>query len=362
MTRQTDSEAQKNIEAQLRSSGLPLDVDVRDGVVTLSGIVLSTEEHEAALDLIDYVAGVHDVVDNLEIVALEEDQPEILFIPVTEADDATNDPMQAAAEGLPYFPPIDPPVEPGRGPDDVAVADGFASSSLEGDLDTDEEGYIYQDADLVDVIVRELADDSATSHLNLYVSSLGGLVVLSGTVPDETDADEAVEVAERVEGVEQVVNRLVVSPPAPATPQAQTIKYQPSPMSHVITPSASWRATVIANQFRLKDRRETVVEEIQHMERDLASYGVDQADEGHGASHNADLASDVQAAETLVVEINALKEELEEIDDALKAAREGRYGIDVDTGELIDPARLRAYPLARRTLRSQERHELLSGE
>ena len=43
--------------------------------------------------------------------------------------DETTDPNVAAQEGLPWVPPIDPPVVPSRDPQGAEVAAGFASSS-----------------------------------------------------------------------------------------------------------------------------------------------------------------------------------------------------------------------------------------
>jgi DnaK suppressor protein len=48
---------------------------------------------------------------------------------------------------------------------------------------------------------------------------------------------------------------------------------------------------------------------------------------------------------------------LEEIDAALERIKEKTYGICVDTGEVINKARLKAVPEALRTLAAQEQHD-----
>jgi len=66
----------------------------------------------------------------------------------------------------------------------------------------------------------------------------------------------------------------------------------------------------------------------------------------------ADLLVDLNHAE-----IDHLLKELHEVEDALKRIREGRYGICIDTGEPIEPERLKAYPAAKRTARAQAIYE-----
>jgi osmotically-inducible protein OsmY len=50
----------------------------------------------------------------------------------------------------------------------------------------------------------ELLADPALGALRLDVSTLNGIVTLSGTVPSQADADRAVAVAKRVSGVKDV--------------------------------------------------------------------------------------------------------------------------------------------------------------
>lgn len=54
----------------------------------------------------------------------------------------------------------------------------------------------------------ELLQDPALAAARLDVSSLNGIVTLSGAVPTQADADRAVAVARRVHGVRGVVSQL----------------------------------------------------------------------------------------------------------------------------------------------------------
>ena len=58
---------------------------------------------------------------------------------------------------------------------------------------------------------RELAEDSATADLSIFVAVRNGVAHLRGQVADLDDADNAEEVAARVPGIREVVEELDVS-------------------------------------------------------------------------------------------------------------------------------------------------------
>lgn len=358
MTARSDTEILREVQDRLRSAGLPLFVDVQDGVVRLQGTVVSEAERQAACDLSALTPGVQSVEDDLELTEYEIDIDSLDSLFPTEYDEddgVTDDPMLAASEGLTYFPPTDPPTRPSDNAAGYEIASGFSSTALDDNLEEDDEE-MPGDEELVERVLRDLRQDSATSHLKLFASAYRGVVVLTGVVHDPGEAEAAVEVASQTIGVQDVVDRIVVTD-QPNVPYEQRPWHRQSQMQHVVTPSASWRATVIANRFRLEDMRQQGEERLKHLEADLAAYGVDQDQEGGFSSHDADVASDVAAASEILAEINALKNELRDIDDALKRMHEGRYGICIDTGQLIDAARLKANPLAIRTVEAQRRYE-----
>lgn len=361
MPTRNDTEIQADLVAHLRSAGLPLDVSVQSGVVTLEGWVLSEEEHQGVLDIVDLVEDVEGVVDDTEITEFELIPIDLIdagFLDDEEEEDVAKDVIEAVAEGIPYFPPTDPPIEPGVGEDGIEVASGFQSTSLEDNEEELDEP--VTDDELAERVLRDLREDSATSNLRLYATAAASTVLLTGLVHDDTDADAAADVASQSAGVDTVIDRIVVGD-RPETPPERRPLYRKAQMSHVVTPNAAWRATVIANHFRLGAMHDEAAERLQHMERDLASYGSSQEDEGTISNHEADLSSDVAAAETLVIEINQVKEELQEVDDALERMDNGTYGICADSGMLIEPARLRANPLAIRSVEAQRRWEELDA-
>lgn len=58
-----------------------------------------------------------------------------------------------------------------------------------------------------------------------------------------------------------------------------------------------------------------------------------------------DASEDTQHSNTETL-VSALKEELSQVEKALKAIQENRYGVDENTGETISQERLLAYPEA----------------
>jgi RNA polymerase-binding transcription factor len=361
MEQRTDAQIRADIVEHLRSAGLALTVSVEDGQLRLEGIVTSEEERQAALDLAAWVPGIAETVDDMELREFDIDSPDVLFqsISMIEEDEGiTDDPMLAASEGLAYFPPTDPPVRMSKDSDELEIASGFMSTALDDDEAEDEAGETIGSEELIERVRRNLQQDAGTSELNLYVSGLYGTIVLTGFVHDNLDSELAVAVASETPGVDDVIDRTVLGS-APDVPIAQRPLHRRAQMAHVITPNASWRATVIANRFQLDQKREELQNRLQHLERDLRAYGIDQEQEGGGSSHEADVASDLTAAGELSAEINFARDEMKQINEAFERMEAGTYGICVDTGQLIEAARLRANPLAIRTIEAQRHYEQL---
>ena len=124
-----------------------------------------------------------------------------------------DDPNRAVEEAEPYFPPTDPVVTQGE---DTRVLGGFEATSLSGDAETPPRGSdgMVADEALATRIRRELRDDSATTHLALQVEVTDAVATLRGTVDDLSDTDNALEVAGRVPGVEDVIDEMEISEPA----------------------------------------------------------------------------------------------------------------------------------------------------
>jgi osmotically-inducible protein OsmY len=239
------------IERAIRETAeLDVVVEVRDGVITLEGVVDSERDREAAEDIAADLAGGLRIDNALEVQdtlpfsvdtfndeqrnaaaaetpdeaeeALAElnpdltdqmlvDDPRAASGPITSLDD--DEDADEGAEA--YVPPTDPVVttdahgqtevlggfeqtasdEVGLGEDGMGEADG---------------GHAYGDEAIADAVRRELREDAATTDLQIRVAVRNGVVHLHGTVPGLEDADAAEEVASRVTGVREVVEGLDV--------------------------------------------------------------------------------------------------------------------------------------------------------
>lgn len=130
-------------------------------------------------------------------------------------DGETDDPLEAIQEGLTYIPPIDPPTVPtATGMDgDAMFANGFGVSALDEPYDQDSHPNFMPDDDEMSARVREAirADSSTTMYAeSVRIKTRGGIVILAGMVDDLDDSDNLIAVAEYVEGVEEVVDKLRV--------------------------------------------------------------------------------------------------------------------------------------------------------
>lgn len=371
-----DSDIQQDLDETLRGAGLPLNVSVEEGKVTLEGAVYSEEEREAAIDLAQVIAGVSDIEDAIQIMEIEGEQPTVLFGSLTQPtewdpatdetdDDWTTDERTAIEDGETYVAPSDPPVDISDRRDGIEVASGFQTSAT----DDDEEMYRDQDdidpgeprdvhdSEIVDNVVRELNEDATTTHLNIHVASVRGTVFLTGYVTDPNDGDLAASVAERVPGVRYVVDRLVVGERPALVARSRAQRGRRRPGGQVAMPGPAWRSTVARNERWLANELEKIQQQIDERKEELASFGRDQSDEGSVSNHQGDIASDVAASETLNTEIVNLEEEVDTIRELQLRMENGKYGICVDCGRYIDPARLRAFPLALRCIDDQRRLE-----
>ena len=125
-------------------------------------------------------------------------------------DGETDDPREAAEEGMTWVPPTDPPTIPGElGEPEIAA--GFGTTATDEPYDPDHEGEALSPYDDVEARVLEaLRADAATSPFadRLTVEAEGGAVTIDGEIDDLDDEDAVVAVAERVAGVAGAVSRL----------------------------------------------------------------------------------------------------------------------------------------------------------
>ena len=125
----------------------------------------------------------------------------------------TDDPNEAAEEGLTYIAPIDPPVV-GVGPDgDPRMAAGFATAADDEpfDLDHHTASVPVQD-EFTDRVREALLANAETSIFadDLILDSEGGVVRVAGRVSDLADEEAMLAVVSDVPGVVEVDNRVEV--------------------------------------------------------------------------------------------------------------------------------------------------------
>jgi len=124
----------------------------------------------------------------------------------------TDDPAEAAEEGLTWVPPTDPPVVPGAH-GDPEVAAGFGTTAIDEPFDADHHDEAIWGEDEVTARVYDAlrADALATQYIDdLHVESAGAVVRISGIVDDLEDEEQILAVAADVAGVREVRSRIRV--------------------------------------------------------------------------------------------------------------------------------------------------------
>lgn len=235
------------IEREIRRQAeLDVIVEETDGALMLSGMVDSSEDRDAALDIARDFAGSLRVEDNLEIERAVADgsgapdqdrfggaaagaanpddfaddlggalEPDFAAAPVMSdpvaAPGPGSDIDDAVQEGETYAPPTDPVITTDvHG--DVQVLGGFSSDSMEElHVDPSSSDDRLGDGAIEEAIQRELREDAATTDLRIHVIVRNGIVHLRGTVAGAEDAEAAEEVASRVPGVLEVREELEVA-------------------------------------------------------------------------------------------------------------------------------------------------------
>ena len=171
---QTDAGITTNVKSKMAADdsvkALEINVDTRNGVVTLTGDVDSAIAKERAVQIARSTDGVREVVDN---------------ITVTES---------APTGGLFDRDGVD------RGTGNI------------GDNDRqDRNEPITGDPGITSAVKAKLLADSTVSGLRIDVDTENGVVTLTGDVKSKAEADRAVMLARNTDGVTRVVNHLKVA-------------------------------------------------------------------------------------------------------------------------------------------------------
>lgn len=127
-------------------------------------------------------------------------------------DGETDDPNEAAEEGLAWVPPIDPPLRIGdTGPE---VAAGFGTTAHDEPFDADHHGSALPIEDEIEArVIEALRADAATASLidRVELDAEGGVIRIAGVVEDLDDEDAILAVIEAVPGVGIVDSRITVA-------------------------------------------------------------------------------------------------------------------------------------------------------
>lgn len=220
------------LQRQYDELGFGIAVELRGGTLVLSGEVDSENDRQAVLDLAQVFAEstTMPIDENIEVA---EPLPETTFAYFEEkealdeldaieairqdgldpADDqqmiGTTNSMLSAEEGIPYFPPTDPVVEPSGDDEELAVVGGFSPDSYDRSEDL-RPGQTLGDEQITDLVRRELREDSVTTDFDIDVETRNGVVFLRGSVETLDDAENVEAVAGRVAGVVDVREELEV--------------------------------------------------------------------------------------------------------------------------------------------------------
>jgi BON domain len=220
------------LERQLASLGLFIAVEKREDTLFLSGEVDSEDDKQAVLDLASDFARRNQLTIDDSIDVLEE-IPESALTYFAESDSiddedaiaavnregidpidvqrsiGTSDAEFAAEEGIPYYPPTDPVIEPFEGEEELEIIGGFAPGSYDRSEDL-RPGQNFGDERITELVRRELREDATTTDFDIEVETRAGVVFLRGTVETLDDAENVEAVAARVPGVVDVHEELEV--------------------------------------------------------------------------------------------------------------------------------------------------------
>ena len=165
------TEAKTKITDDQRLDAAKIDVDTKDGVVTLHGKVLGKEEENRAIEIVRAVPGVTSVVSKLEV----ENK-----IGNSEIEDRVQEGEKVAEEKR----------------DEIKGHESI--------------GEAVDDSSITAKVKLAFAKDPTVSAYRIDVDTNKGIVTLSGKVKDVTEAKQAIRVAEAVKGVKQVNSVLTI--------------------------------------------------------------------------------------------------------------------------------------------------------
>jgi osmotically-inducible protein OsmY len=177
--------------------GLKIDVDTKDGVVTLTGPVHSTAERTEAVRLARTTKGVKSVTNKLVMATAattgRTDKDDKLRI---EIKDDTKESAAKVKEAS------------------KKAADKVKDTKVEIKDDTtpklQKAGDVTADAAITSAVKTKFLADTAVGGLKIDVDTKDNVVTLTGTVKSAAEKAEAIRLAKTTKGVKSVVDKLVI--------------------------------------------------------------------------------------------------------------------------------------------------------
>jgi hyperosmotically inducible protein len=171
-----------------------IDVDTREGVVTLNGKVDTEDARKRAVELARATDGVRDVVDRLTV--------ERGVTPTTGVDDPAQSKASEAARSA-----GEKADRAGEKAGDAATRAGEATKDAAGRATE-----ATKDAAITAAVKTKFLADNDIAGLSINVDTTNNIVTLSGTVKSDAEKKRAVQLARDTEGVKSVVDKLKVAP------------------------------------------------------------------------------------------------------------------------------------------------------
>lgn len=202
---QTDAGITTNVKTKLAADdtvkAYQVDVDTRNGVVTLSGDVESAAAKEQALRIARQTDGVRDVVDQIHVgeaaatAGTYRDNDNDVDVDVDAGVDTNIDDRAAAAAR--------------RGAAEAKEESREAKAKAGEAIDN--AGAAFTDAAITSAVKAKLLADTTVKGLRIDVDTDNGMVTLNGNVTSRAEADRAMMLARNTEGVKGVHDNMKVA-------------------------------------------------------------------------------------------------------------------------------------------------------
>lgn len=193
-------------------SGLNINVDTKDNVVTLTGTVHSAAEKAEAVRLARTTKGVKNVVSHLTVDAAKTPANDTKTAAKADAREAKADAKDKAHEAKDKTKSA--AKKTGHATEHAADKTGDAAKNAgkaTGDA-AQGVGATVTDASITTAVKTRLLADSKVGGLKIDVDTTSHVVTLSGPVHSAAEKAEAVRLARTTKGVNKVVDKLTIEP------------------------------------------------------------------------------------------------------------------------------------------------------